>query len=209
MSQVSGGIRAVLARPEIYELWSRAVGGVRGRRTLVRDHVRPGKRARILDLGCGPGDLVRYLPPEVQYVGLDLSRDYIASARARFGDQNHDFHIGDVAALNADLGTFDIVMAFGLVHHLDDHAAHSLFRQAATALTAGGRIVTVDPVFTATQSVVAHAVIARDRGQNVRTAEAYKALATDLFPEVTVITRSDLLRIPYTHCVLEGRAGAS
>jgi SAM-dependent methyltransferase len=206
VSEVTTGIRAVLARPLVYELWIRAVGGVRARRTLVRDHVRPRDGDRILDVGCGPGSLVEYLPPAVDYVGVDLNPDYIASARARLGNDRRDFRVGDAAGLDSDLRDFDIVMVFGLLHHLDDAAARNLIRRAADTLVPGGRIVTFDGVFTADQSAASRAVIARDRGQNVRTLEEYVALAAESFTEVVATTRSDLLRIPYTHCILEGRA---
>ena len=205
MSEVTTGIRAILSRPGVYELWSRAVGGVHGRNTLVRDHVRPQQDARVLDLGCGPGDLVRYLPANVEYVGVDLHQGYIDSAREHFGTDRRTFRVGDVTALDADLREFEIVTVFGVIHHLDDAAAYGLFWQAAQALSPGGRIVTVDPAFTGNQNRWARAVIARDRGQNVRYPNEYERLATDSFVHVGSVTRSDLLRIPYTHCILEGQ----
>jgi SAM-dependent methyltransferase len=205
MSEVTSGVRAILSRPGAYELWSRAVGGVHGRSTLVREHVRPREDARILDLGCGPGDLVRYLPVSVDYVGVDLHPDYIDSAGEHFGTDRRTFRVGDVTALDDDLRDFDIVTVFGVIHHLDDAATRAAFRHAAQALRSGGRIITVDPAFTFPQNPWARAVIARDRGQNVRFPEQYKTLATGSFADVRTTTRSDLLRIPYTHCIVEGR----
>lgn len=204
MSEVTTGIRAILSRPWAYELWSRAVGGVHGRSTMVREHVRPEQGTRLLDLGCGPGDLVRYLPPSIEYVGVDLHPAYVDSAREHFGTECRTFRVGDVTNLDPDLREFDIVTVFGVLHHLDDTAARGLFRQAAQALRPAGRIVTVDPAVTADQGPWARAVIARDRGRNVRHPEEYERLAADAFAEIRTTTRSDLLRIPYTHCVVEG-----
>jgi SAM-dependent methyltransferase len=205
VSEVTTGIRAILSRPAVYELWSRAVGGVHGRSTLVREHVRPEEDDRILDLGCGPGDVVRYLPPSVEYVGVDLNPDYIESAREHFGTDRRIFRVGDVTDLDPDLCDFNIVTVLGIIHHLDDTAARGLFRGAAQALKPGGRVVTIDPALTAPQSAWARAVIARDRGQNVRSPAEYEWLAAEWFAEVRSTTRSDLLRIPYTHCVVEGQ----
>ena len=204
MTEVSTGIRSVLAHPSVYELWSRAVGGVRARRILVNDYVRPRDGDRILDVGCGPGGVVEYLPSAVEYVGVDLNPDYIASARARFATGRREFRVGDAGSLDSDLRGYNIVMVFALLHHLDDTAAHGLFRLAAGALVEGGRLVTVDPVLTPDQSAAARAVVVRDRGQNVRTREEYLGLAAESFTDVSANIRSDLLRIPYTHCILEG-----
>ena len=50
---------------------------------------------RVLDLGCGTGLLLAYLPPAVGYVGIDISPTAIESARARFQGRPHtSFHTG-------------------------------------------------------------------------------------------------------------------
>jgi SAM-dependent methyltransferase len=185
----------------VYELWSRLVGGERSRAALVREHVRPFPGARVLDVGCGPGDLVRHLG-DVRYVGVDVSEPYIERARRLYGDRA-EFRVGDATDLDDDLRGFDFVLAFGVVHHLDDEGAHRLFAGAGRALAPGGRVVAVDPAFANGQPRAARFVISRDRGNNVRTAEAYARLAEGALRDVTVRTRGDLLRIPYTHCVLE------
>jgi hypothetical protein len=66
-------------------------------------------------------------------------------------------------------------------------------------------MVTVDPVFEPGQHRIARTVISRDRGQHVRTKERYAELARTAFGEVGVTVRHDLLRFPYSHCILECR----
>jgi SAM-dependent methyltransferase len=205
MSQVTTGVRSVLSRPQVYELWSRMVGGERGRSTLIREYVRPASGARILDLGCGPGELLEFLPESVSYVGIDISEDYIGRARERFGTRA-EFQVGDATSIDRDLGDFDLVLAFGVLHHLDDDRAQDLFRGASRVLRQNGRVITVDPVFTPDQSRAARLVIERDRGQHVRAPNEYVALASQSLAQINMYVRDDLLYIPYTHCVLECRA---
>jgi SAM-dependent methyltransferase len=204
MSERTTGVRAVLSRPAAYELWSRLVGGERSRRTLVREYVRPRTGARVLDLGCGPGDLVRHLG-DVHYLGVDLSERYVERARRLYGDRA-EFRVGDATQLGDDLSGFDLVVAFGVLHHLEDEGARRLFDTAAAALAGGGRLVTVDPAFEEGQHAFARYLIERDRGRHVRTAGEYARLAQAAFPGATAATRSDLLRIPYTHSVLQAEA---
>jgi hypothetical protein len=99
----------------------------------------------------------------------------------------------------------DLVTALGVLHHLDDAQAHDLFRGAANALKLDGRVVTVDPTFAPGQSRAARAIIARDRGQHVRTMTSYPTLAASLFTSVRSVMRYDLLCIPYSHCIIEAK----
>jgi SAM-dependent methyltransferase len=203
MSETTTGVRAILSSPRVYELWISAVGGERQRQTLQRDHFRTVPGERVLDLGCGPAELLPHLADGV-YAGIDISERYIAAARERYGVRG-EFRVGDATAIDEDLRDFDIVLAFGVAHHIDDAGVHQMFAGAARALKPSGRMVTVDPVFTPGQTRLARAVIERDRGRHVRTAERYAELARTAFVSVDVTVRHDLLRIPYSHCVLECR----
>jgi SAM-dependent methyltransferase len=200
------GIRNILSRPRVYELWSSLVGGERGRSSVVRDHVRPRTGARVLDLGCGPGELVDHLG-EVRYVGVDVNDAYIARARHTFGDRA-EFRVGDATSLDDDLRDFDLVLAFGVIHHLDDESALRLIGGAKAALSPGGRFVSVDPAVILDDRSAARLLVSWDRGDHVRGPAEYKRLAESMFDRVRCDVRRDLLRIPYSHCVLECDSGA-
>ena len=96
---------------------------------------KPGER--ILDLGCGTGELTDQIARTgAQVVALDASPQMLESARNRF--PHIEFHQGD--AQNFDLGTgFDAVFTNATLHWVPDHVAvaRSVFR----ALKPGGRFV--------------------------------------------------------------------
>lgn len=202
MTEITGGIRSILSHPAVYELFSRLVGGDKARRTLIAEHVRPSARDRILDIGCGPGELLTLMPADVRYVGVDISAVYIDRARDRFGTKA-EFHVGDASTFSPEERRFDLVLAIGVLHHLDDHKARDLLQMAGRALAPDGRAVTVDGVYAPGQSPVAKAIIARDRGQHVRALDGYRALAGETFSTVQAVVRHDLLRMPYSLCILE------
>ncbi len=206
MAQITSGVRRLLDHPHIYRLSQRLIASDRRTAAWVETCVRPGPTDRVLDIGCGPADLLNFLPRGVRYVGFDLSADYIAAAQRRWGSRGTFVCARvDDAALK-DLGhQFDVVIARGVLHHLDDAEARALFRLASAALTPAGRLVTLDPCFVDGQSRIARLLIENDRGQNVRDMAGYRALGTDAFADVDVDVRHDLNRLPYTHCVLEAR----
>jgi len=195
-------LRDLLARAGVYRGFSSLIGAARGRRVHIEQHIRPRAGDRVLDIGCGPADILEALPP-VEYHGFDLSADYIEAARKRFGGRG-TFHVEAVDAEQVkQYAGFDLVLATGVVHHLTDAEALDLFRVAAAALKPGGRLVTLDGCLVEGQSPVARWLLKRDRGQFVRGQAAYLALARAVFSKVQPTVTTGLLRIPYTHLVME------
>jgi SAM-dependent methyltransferase len=202
VAQTTSGIRAILSHPAVYRSFQQALGSPRVSRELVQTHVQLRPGLRVLDIGCGPGRLVGYLPG-VDYTGLDLSQTYIDAARRLYGDRGARFFVSRVDDLDpAELGSFDVVVAKGLLHHIDDDEAVHFFDVAARVLAEGGRTVTLDNAYTPDMSRAARFVVNRDLGQSVRTPEAYAALARGSFANVETAVHHDLLHIPYTHVFL-------
>jgi SAM-dependent methyltransferase len=197
-------MRSLLSHPALFELFSRLVGAEHIRSVYVRDFVRPKEGDRVLDIGCGPADILPHLP-RVDYFGFDISPRYIDSARKRFGERGR-FFCENVSAesLSRDQAeSFDIALASGVLHHLTDDEATSLFQTARRALRPGGRLVTFDGCYEPGQSPFARYLLSKDRGRHVRDRAGYVSLAQRVFGDVRATVRHDLLRIPYTHIILE------
>jgi SAM-dependent methyltransferase len=196
-------LRGPLSHAGAYSAFQRLLGARAVRREVVERHarVRPGER--VLDLGCGPGDVLEELP-DVTYMGVDASPQYVAAARRRWNGRG-EFLQADVTSQGFPAGDFDVVLAIAVMHHLDDHGADRMLGAAAAALAPGGRLVTLDPALTPGQPRVARWLISRDRGAHARAPEGYRELAARRFESVTPTVRHDLARVPYTHAILECR----
>ena len=201
MAQTTSGIRAILSHPAVYRTFQQVLGSPRVSRELVQTHVRLRPGLRVLDIGCGPGRLVPYLP-DVDYTGLDLSETYIRAARRRYGDRGARFFVSRVDDLDPEeLGAFDVVVAKGLLHHIDDGEALHFFDVASRVLADGGRTVTLD-------NATHQTCLARRDSWSVATEgractpSAYAALARGAFANVDIAVHHDLLHVPYTHVFL-------
>lgn len=98
---------------------------------------RIGDRNRILDLGCGTGELLTLVDPSRELVGVDRSAAALSIARERV--PHATFIDADVASL-PPVGRFDLVLSVGLLQSgaLDDRA---LVRTVVQDLLAPGGAV--------------------------------------------------------------------
>jgi 2-polyprenyl-3-methyl-5-hydroxy-6-metoxy-1,4-benzoquinol methylase len=199
----------ILGFPAGYSLFQQLVGGNSSWQTVLHEYVRPLPGEKILDLGCGPGAILNFLPA-VNYTGFDIDEEYIRSAKERFGTKGR-FLCGNpgLAEIESERETFDVVMSIGVLHHVDDADAAKLLALACSALRPGGRLITYDGCYTPNQSRIAKWLLSRDRGKFVRAPEEYIRLASVHFSKVEPSIRHDLLRVPYTHLIMRCSDGAS
>jgi SAM-dependent methyltransferase/GT2 family glycosyltransferase len=111
-------------------------------RLVPEDGARP---PRVLDLGCGRGDLLDELVaagiPAGAVVGVDLLEDRLASAR----DRGLATVLASGGALPFAHGTFDLVTAFTLVSSVgDDDLLASMATEVERVLAPGGALVVYD-----------------------------------------------------------------
>src|SRR6266478_4841848 len=75
------GLYFLLSLPSVYRLFRTIVQGD-GCRVYVSEYVRPVPGEKVLDIGCGPGDILENLPA-VDYLGFDINLIWARSGRKR------------------------------------------------------------------------------------------------------------------------------
>jgi ubiquinone/menaquinone biosynthesis C-methylase UbiE len=190
--------------PTIYRALMSSLGVEGAIRRYVDEIVRPEPGMKMLDVGCGPATILSHLP-SVDYTGIDLNEKHIVFAREKYGDRGR-FIVGNAAdKLGQDEKQFDLVNASGLLHHLSDEEASSLFSSLKRLLKPNGKITTFDNVWLPRQRLAVKIVNSLDSGVNIRTPEGYLQLLSGLGCDVTTYIFDDLLRIPYDHFVMVAR----
>ena len=105
-----------------------------------------GKVRNLLDIGTGTGRLLELFGPMIERgVGIDLSHDMLAYARANLDDgglMNCQVRHGDMYRLALDGESFDAVTVHQVLHYADEPAGVIL--EAARVLRPLGRLVIVD-----------------------------------------------------------------
>lgn len=106
----------------------------------------------VLDAACGAGYGTAYLAERARrVVGVDVSDEALAYARERYGAPNVEFVRQDLHELEFPPESFDAIVSFETIEHLDRPEA--FVERAAAALRHGGVFVASTPrVQTTTRS---------------------------------------------------------
>lgn len=84
---------------------------------------------RLLDVGCGPGSITRGLAARLapgEVIGIDLSEETLASARADAAERKLDnlrYQVASVYELPFEDGSFDAIFAHQVLQHLREPSA--------------------------------------------------------------------------------------
>ena len=149
--------------------------------------VRPVPSPRVIDLGCGTGELTGELHRRLgarETIGVDSSAAMLERAAAHAGDGVR-FERGDIADFAASDG-FDVIFSNAALHWLPDHEA--LIGRLSRALRPGGQLAVQVPANHDHASHITAAEVAREMGIEPHT------------PQVLV---------PETYASILGRAGSA
>jgi SAM-dependent methyltransferase len=106
-------------------------------REIVFAAVRDAEPRRVLEVGCGEGELAERFLKETgaEVVAIDQSQRMVELTRSR----GVDAHVGDVQALDFDDETFDCAVAAWMLFHAEDVAR--ALGELARVLRPSGRLV--------------------------------------------------------------------
>ena len=199
MSQKNKNIYSLLSNTYIYSLVQRIMSGTTFRKKIVQKFITK-KDVKILDIGCGPAEILDSLP-KVKYFGYDTNPIYIKHAKKKYGGRGKFFCKKFTNKDLKKLPKFDYVLLLGILHHLNDNEIKKLMMLLKKILKKSGSIITEDPIYVKSQNPIAKFIIKMDRGNDVREKHEYILLAKKYFKKI----KSKIYHqkfIPYTWFVM-------
>ena len=119
-----------------------------GKARTVLEHIDLEGKKDYLELGCGGGQVTRLMATEcgLECTGTDVDPDMVEHARERSkGVDNVRFMTADGTDLPFNEGSFDLVLSFGILHHINDWPI--VLSEVSRVLRPGGDYILGDFVY--------------------------------------------------------------
>ena len=191
-------VYGLLRLPRLYNLLQRIVGGGRDRAAFMRTHVIFRSDEKVVDAGCGTGGALEFLPL-LNYFGFDPNPGYIRMAQSQYWGRGEFFcgHAGSPRVRELAQGA-DAFLSLGVLHHLTDEQIGEILDLARACLRPSGRFIFYEPCFSANDDWVGRIFMRLDRGGNIKTDQAWRALLSEYFATVEEYIRRPVYLFRYT-----------
>ena len=103
--------------------------------------VPPG--GKLIDIGCGPGRLARYLKnrPDLRYLGTDVVPELLVVAAQECNRDDWEFLEVDEIQIPAADKSADVVTSFSIFTNVYPEESFALIREASRVLKPGGKLL--------------------------------------------------------------------
>ncbi|XP_073987906.1 juvenile hormone acid O-methyltransferase-like [Rhodnius prolixus] len=95
----------------------------------IKGQLSCSENEKILDIGCGPGDLTTsilplYFPTASTVIGCDISETMVQYAQKKYGCEKYQFNVLDFEKpnlwINSNKGKFDKIFSSYAIHRMKD-----------------------------------------------------------------------------------------
>ena len=196
MSQRKNQIYNFINNPLIYKIIQGVMSGTSFRNSIIKKNITKNN-LKILDIGCGPAQILEHIP-QCDYYGYDIDRRSIQYAKKKYYQKNYHFYCKKFNKTELKkLPKFDFIIFFGILHHLSNKEVYEILKLCKKIMKKNSKLLTEDPILLENQNVIAKFLIKKDRGLNVRDKQEYINLLKKHFKKIKNKVTHQYF-IPYT-----------
>ena len=196
MSQRINQIYNFINSPLVYRIIQYIMSGTSFRNSIIKKNIRKSN-LKILDIGCGPAQILEQIP-RCDYYGYDIDQRSIQYAKKKYRQKNYHFYCKKFNKTEIKkLPKFDFVIFFGILHHLSNKEADKMLTLCKRIMKKNSKLLTEDPILVEKQNIIAKFLIEKDRGINVRQKKEYINLLKKHFKKIKNKVTHQFF-IPYT-----------
>lgn len=99
----------------------------------------------LLDIACGPGTFLSFLPASKKTIGIDIAESQILYANEKYKTDNRYFKVDDVYNLSFNNESFDIITSMEFLEHITVEDAEKLLLEVKRCLKPNGYFIMTTP----------------------------------------------------------------
>lgn len=78
-----------------------------------------GKNSNVLDIGCGFGEIIKFLPDETKYTGIERDEYLYNYCKEKYPEKNFIFGMAE-KIINKIEDKFDVILLLSVIEHLNN-----------------------------------------------------------------------------------------
>ena len=173
------------------------MSGTSFRNSIIKKNITKNN-LKILDIGCGPAQILEHIP-KCDYYGYDIDQQIYSIRQKKISIKKiiHFYCKKFNKTELKKLPKFDFIIFFGILHHLSNKEVYEILKLCKKIMKKNSNLLTEDPIFLENQNVIAKFLIKKDRGLNVRKKQEYINLLKKHFKKIKNKVTHQYF-IPYT-----------
>lgn len=186
-----------------YNFYQNLIGCNRFLKNYTKDYLKLKDGDKVLDLGCGTANMVKYFPSgvKIDYTGIDFQKNYIDYCSKKY--KNYTFICKNLLdEINLDK-KFNIIYSEAVLAAISDEQIYKMFVTIQKHSDKNTRIILSDMNYKEDASFLMRFLQSNERNKNVRRKDDYIKLLTDYFNIDKVYELDNVYRIPYSKVVFE------
>lgn len=189
----------VLSNRHVYSMYQYCVGTTAYLDRFLDKKLNEIHGTQVIDLGCGPRNSLRKIPKTIPYFGVDISREYLTSAKSKYpwGNFIESDLLDQKWLSNVSFASRTSIIGLGILHHLDDTQVFDLIENLSSKLPKESKLFFVDPTIEVESTRIAKWFASHDRGQFVRSRDTLSMLLEKTSLNVTTQVTNNELNIPF------------
>lgn len=158
----------------MWDVFQALFGAVGEKKRLYYELMGSPKGSSVLDFGCATGVTAGAFS-NCDYLGVDINKSYISLAQKKYKKwKNIQFLCCNAFELKDK--KFDNILIAATGHHINDDDMVRILEKLKGMLKQGGKIHFIDIVKTKEMTFITRILMAIDKGEFIRTPEAYDLL---------------------------------
>lgn len=194
-------MRNLLKYPRIYNLYQSIIGARNFQKRFVNDYLKIKDGFNVLELGCGTGNIARFISKNVNYTGMDFCPNYINYVKNKF--PYFKFFNKDLGKAWESDCTYNLVYAEAILSAMSEEQVHNLCESIKKCTNNESRIVFSDMNYSDSLGYFQKMLYKSERNNVIRSKDEYVTLLTKYFNIDNISVMEHIYRIPYSKLIFE------